>query len=295
MIEGEPNNLERDSSLREVLGYIEENSRVLRNEGVPVDDVGRIDMSFYLEDKHYSKPSVKNHIKMVDEKASNRYEREHGKVSKDMHDIGEERLKTSGEKFEILKTAIFQKNMGENYVVVRSSLYDDNINHVDNIIMNRETGDIVCAIDETTGKFPGDSNIEKKKSEIMKMDVKGGASLVYGIGISDGQIVLKESEHVPIFYLVMPREQVDNELKIFNAKTNASSQSLEEKTLFNVFAGHIILQTDIITARARSSATNLPREFVQRMASFKQFLSTKFEIDPTSKEFLAGVKKRMRV
>ncbi len=64
----------------------------------------------------------------------------------------EEKEKNFGELWEKAKTVILNKIIGTEFIVVRASKHDDYENGVDNIIINKETGNVVCAFDEVSAE-----------------------------------------------------------------------------------------------------------------------------------------------
>jgi len=60
-------------------------------------------------------------------------------------------------------TAIFYKIIGSKFLVMRASTYDDYANRVDNVIVDRATGDVVCTFDEVHDAGKGDRRAEKEE------------------------------------------------------------------------------------------------------------------------------------
>lgn len=69
--------------------------------------------------------------------------------------------------FKILKTSIMHKMAGERFIVVRSSHFDDITNKVDNVIVDRDTGHTICALDEVSPKTMNDENEVMLTEEIL--------------------------------------------------------------------------------------------------------------------------------
>jgi hypothetical protein len=79
----------------------------------------------------------------------------------------EESLLSDGERFEVLKTIVFYKFLNEKFIIVRTSSYDDVQNHVDNLIVEKETGNIVCAFYEVSA-ISGPEFIKKQERFLKK-------------------------------------------------------------------------------------------------------------------------------
>jgi hypothetical protein len=121
---------------------------------------------------------------------------------------------TDGERMEVFKTILFHKFIGKNFIIVRSSIYDDFKNKVDNVIINKETGEVVCAFDEVCLKY---SSYNPKKDAILKINREGGAKIKYGLFLQkeSDKMVLKKGEiqGVPIFYLSLEKDDLDDGIK----------------------------------------------------------------------------------
>lgn len=138
--------------IKRVCGFIAENSEKLRKEGVPVDNDCRLDMKAFLN--IYGNKMVEKNQELVKEYGA----KWHPDIP--IEDIAEKKKKTSGEKLEILITALFAKFLGDKFIVVRSSLYDDVKNGIDNVVLEKESGALICAFDEIANI--SDIDYEKK-------------------------------------------------------------------------------------------------------------------------------------
>ena len=180
---------------------------------LPVDSSCRVMMESFME--VYEKDEVQADITFVKRK-----EREWNEMS------GGKKEKSIGERFELLKTAIFNKYLGDKFIVVRSSLYDDYKNGVDNVMIDIENGNIVCAFDEV-----GDDSLFKKQKEtkvVAKNLEEGGASLKYGIGLKDGKLIPTRSENLPIFCLSLSQDDIKEGIQGMNFRKNEKSE-VEDK------------------------------------------------------------------
>ena len=130
-----------------------------------------------------------------------------------------------GEWLERLKVAVFAKFLGKDWIVVRTSEYDDFFNKVDNIILNPQ-GEIVCAIDEVSEV--GGISYRKKTRVVSEINTKGGAKLKYGISLEVSEkgrrIEIKECSNIPIFFLPLPMEEVENTIRVFSIDWDSFSK-----------------------------------------------------------------------
>ena len=170
-------------------------SEKLKKENILVEDDCRIDMDYFKN--LYGDEVKKDKNKIGYAKRMNRF------------GVGGE-LNIIGEKLEIIKTILFNKFLGEKFIIVRSSFYDDFLNGVDNIVIEKETGNLVCMFDEATKN----TRSSKKHKKVMKINRKGGARLKYGLELRKDNETNKLSfnpiavNNIPIFALLLKTEDV---------------------------------------------------------------------------------------
>ncbi len=215
-----------EEKLRNFLGEISEG---LKREGVPVDKNCRIDINVFRS--VYPEEEIKRDEGFVGKREKEWFPG----LSKE--EIEEEKLKSDGEKLEILKTSIFNKFLGEDFIIVRTSSYDDIKNKVDNVMLEKETGNLICAFDEV-GETSG-PRYEQKKADILERNSREkGGRLKYGLRLEKDKenkmrLVLGEVTNVPVFYLALPKrfikEGIEKLIPSFEEKSD-----YEEK-LFSYF------------------------------------------------------------
>ncbi len=113
---------------------------------------------------------------------------------------------------EMTVTASLHRLLGDRFVVARASAYDDYKHGVDNVLIDKKTGAIVCGFDEVLG-YEGDDGGEVKSKKTQEILATGGSSLKYGATIEDGQIKRKEIYGIPTFYLSLSKEELASLLK----------------------------------------------------------------------------------
>lgn len=220
----------KEKPVEELKGFIKEMSLGLENEGIPVDEKARINVDEFTGVYHQrSIEADKEWIKDL----KGRWERAaivesrwswafpKGKALRDQ---------PVGEVLEMLATAVLHKNLGKDFVVARTSEYDDVRNKVDNIILDRKTGNIICAFDDI-GTVSG-KRFEEKQQKILERNwLRGGADLKYGISFqeSKGKMELEKGLicHIPLFYLALSEEEIKKALE----------NPVKEKKIFNDFIG----------------------------------------------------------
>lgn len=227
---GEPE--ERIEKRKRLDGYLEQISKKLREQGLPVDSTCRVEMSAFKN--VYTSIGIEADKKHIEKGYKQWY------PNKTIEEGRQEKEKSDGSILEKLKTAIFYKNLNDKCFVFRSSEYDDFENGVDNIIMDKETGRVVCALDEVRDTM-GPEYTTKVQKVIGRNKADGGAKLKYSFSVKseEGEVKVVPSEEIrgiPVFYLAVSKNVLDFTLREFN---NSNEQSNKEKLLFKYFMSTI--------------------------------------------------------
>ncbi len=111
-----------------------------------------------------------------------------------------ERRQANPEAQEMAVTAALYKFLPDDYVAVRTSKYDDYVNGIDTLIVNRKTGEAVCTIDEFSAPEKSERG-EKKMKKILSKARQGGARAKYGLGYTEGRLTKKPVGRIPAFNL----------------------------------------------------------------------------------------------
>jgi len=223
---------EQSAGVERLRGFIESAAaETSRMHGVPLLPNGRIDMSAFR--------SVRRDVSADEDSVKQLQIEWYGDISQE--EIERERAKTDGEKLEMLAYAIFYKNLAERFIVARSSIYDDINNKIDVILVNKETGETICAFDEVSDTSAG-VDYEKKKQAVLERNKEHqGANIKYGIRLEKtgdkAGFVLGETEKVPIFYIALPKDKIERGMA--NFMSSPSEQSEFEKKLFQYFIASI--------------------------------------------------------
>lgn len=118
-----------------------------------------------------------------------------------------------GEKAEFFILEILYKFLSQDFIIVRSSEYDDIDNSVDTIVLDKHNGNIICAFDEASTFSP---YFEDKKRKILLKNIKGGTRLKYGLKLEylNNRANIKGSpvNNIPIFYLAIDIRDMEKEL-----------------------------------------------------------------------------------
>lgn len=164
---------------------------------------------------------------------------------------------TSGCVFELIATIIFSKFLIKNgrFVVVRSSLYDDFNNQVDNLIFDRETNSVICTFDEVASL--DETFLSKKRMYFTEKNIQGyGVDLKHGLIIRENKFIIEPLSSVPYIYLFLPPNILLNLIR--NLKSNLGDFSeIEEKT-FQFFVSSIQEQLQTLFVSIYVEAQNNP-------------------------------------
>jgi len=225
---------EREVNKEKVEKYLEKRASELAKRGYPykegdtrfnVEKLGEIDPVKYPS---WRVENIKQFVKNKEEEWAKKME----ELPEDQREIEEEK-KRAGEEAEILITAILGKGLGKRFSVHRSHEYDDYKHKVDNIIIDEETGKLVCAFDAKSGK-PG-PEFEQEKREIEDLNQKGGTTLEVGVKLirekGKMKVIPGSTGNLPLFYLALLPKDVKEGLEKFNPSSKEMSE--KEKEIFN--------------------------------------------------------------
>jgi len=249
----------KKEKIKKILELVREK---LINEGVPADENCRIKMEAF--EGVYPKEEIlddKIKLKRIEKKWQEANEPGYAEALRQGEPV--EKIEKIGEQLEILKTALFNKFLGKKALIVRTSLYDDVTNHVDNLMIDKETGKTLCAFDEV-GTNIGPIFTEKMVKVLKINTEERGAKLKYGLKLekeinNENKIKLGGRDNLPIFYLALPSLQIKEAIK--NAEPSLEKFSDYEKKVFEYFYFSIISQV-----KALNLEKNLSEEIVKDLA-----------------------------
>ncbi|MFA5991487.1 MAG: hypothetical protein WC794_04565 [Candidatus Doudnabacteria bacterium] len=231
-----------------------------RSQGVPVRADGRIDMLAYKG----IQPDVDADLAKNSELEDTWFKG----VPKEQRQSA--RLTLEGEQLEMLAYGVFIKNLGKNFIVARASEHDDRINKADTVILDKVSGELICAFDEV-GATNG-SDFEEKLGKVKDRNFQGGAKLKYGIGVKKvGEkrtVMAASAENLPIFYIALPSDRIQKGIKEFNPDQN--TQSDFEKNLFKYFVATLNAQIQGL----KLYGNRLDPKLKERLQVFEKLLAT---------------------
>jgi hypothetical protein len=167
-----------------------------------------------------------------------------------------ERASSKNKLMEMAVTAVLHKFLGEEFIIVRTSTYDDYfgkdkkdgkeiyIGGADNLIVHKATGEVLCGIDECHEGGKGET-IEKKEQKMRKIAQSGGVDVAYGMTIEDKQLKLTSLKNVPVFYISLMRDELNELLEKMSYDNTKSKKTLPvEQKFFGKFVASIISQKE---------------------------------------------------
>lgn len=170
------------------------------------------------------------------------------------------------EQVEMAMTGVLYKALNEHFLVARASTFDDYENGIDNVIVNRLTGDVVCAFDEVHDKDDS-ARIKEKDEKIIKHAKHGGARLKYGLSFHRKyhSLIKMPLDNIPVFYLAMDNEHL-SALLADNSSDTKQITKTETSTFANI-VDSLELQYQTLLAQP-----NLPEKIQKNLDKFTESL-----------------------
>lgn len=149
--------------------------------------------------------------------AGNANPSENVEIRKLLEERAHEGKKSDGQLAEAVATIVLHKAIGDRFLVTRASEYDDYENGVDTLIVDKETGETVCAFDEVVDTIQsGDVGAERYRKKIARskesLRKHGGMRVKYGVtysgGVGASKMELCALDHVPTFCLSLERSEL---------------------------------------------------------------------------------------
>lgn len=148
-----------------------------------------------------------------------------------VRDWKERKERHASVQFEKVVTVILHKMLGDDFLVLRASSYDDYKNGIDNLIVNKATGDVVCAFDELNYSERDAERQAKKIARVKERAAQGGSQMKYGASVEGGKLIMERIRHVPLFFLSLPESSLRDIMKGMDYTPDSASPT--EKKAFN--------------------------------------------------------------
>lgn len=133
---------------------------------------------------------------------------------------------------EMAIVVLFYKYLSDDFIIARASKWDDYNKGIDQVVIEKKTGDIVCGVDELSGdindKYGSSKRGEAKKDKIQKMLDGGGTQIRYGVSKQEDKLVRSSVNNIPAFYLSLEKEELRQLLEALKNNERKTSQIEED-------------------------------------------------------------------
>jgi len=144
-------------------------------------------------------------------------------------------------------TIALSKILGKGYLVARACEYDDYNNGVDQVIIDKETGKVLCGFDEVLSR-EGLAGSPKKEKKFQQSIDRGGARIKYGVALKDEQLVRAKVENIPAFYLPVSKEDLYSLLS--SQQAGGAARQTAEINIFNKLLESLQSQVALLNNQA---------------------------------------------
>lgn len=128
-----------------------------------------------------------------------------------------------GETLEMEKTLGFNKHwFGKRLLALRTAKYDDYVNGVDNLIIDKETFEPLAAVDTTTAYLA--------KAKQLAAKIQYGSQLKYGYGLSKEGIEKVAYQNLPLFIISFKPEELNELMENYEDFEGYLLQSLKHQS-----------------------------------------------------------------
>jgi hypothetical protein len=162
---------------------------------------------------------------------------------------------------EMAAVALLSKKLGKGFLVVQTAKYDDYVNGVDTLIIDRNTGKVVGAFDEVHADEEHMRRVEEKEAKIQRIAEKGGERIKYGLKLQDGKLTRESLKDVPVFYIALDTDDLNRIVEGL-----ARPGTVQTKDIFEKIRLSLMAQCDELTLHAKNST------FIDELSAFKTSL-----------------------
>ncbi len=151
-------------------------------------------------------------------------------------------------------TLSLAKVLGSRFLSVRSSAWDDYENGVDNLLLDVETGSVVCGFDEIVEGYGQDGGAKKEK-KIMDKFAAGGSFVKYGIkstGEEGKEVSISKQTNLPTFFVSLTKDELSDLLENINRPEISSA----EKKVIGEIISSLEYQVKLMNSKSESIKNN---------------------------------------
>lgn len=158
-------------------------------------------------------------------------------------------------------TLSLSKALGDRFLSVRSSAWDDYENGIDNLLLDTETGSLVCGFDEVVEGY-GQHGQDKKAEKMMRRFRQGGARAKYGLELSSestGMIRISEQRNLPAFYISLNQTDLGDLLDGLTREEVGEAEKKVWRSLVDSLEAQLSEMKDFQTGIPERLASNLEK------------------------------------
>lgn len=163
----------------------------------------------------------------------------HGRQPEDMNTWRRQQEAKDPSLTEISLTLLLNKFLKNDFIVARSSSYDDYNNGIDNVLIDKSSGEVLCGFDEVMVR-KGESTSSKKEGKLSRLMAKGGAYLKYGARLENGRLVRSAVNNIPAFYISLDKQELSDLMASLKSADNnpglENERGIEDKIFQKLLA-----------------------------------------------------------
>lgn len=236
----------------------------IRIENFSIENGGIYDAEVIATDTDLVHNADRSHSGSFEKATQARYHKQYGIETEEgiLAHYKAEKEKSASNQSEMVVTALLHKILKERFLVVRASEFDDYLKGMDNLILDKETGAVICAFDEVVENI---SDAGKDSSKILKMQAKaeqGGAQAKYGVALrDDGELVRSHIQHIPVFYVNLKSADLKDLTDSLTDHFDGDVSSVE-RDIFTSLVDSIRKQKELL------EVLHLPNNMRRKLAEF---------------------------
>jgi len=177
--------------------------------------------------------------------------------------INEEISILKGKILELAKVIFANELFNEKFIVVRTNIYDDYFNGIDEIFIDKETKNPIAAIDissyDKLKKRPSNFRKRSKQNLILGMILNGGY-LKYGLYLKEDKIEICGLANVPVLCLPLDFNEMLEAIKAYEQNDKSSMKTIGKKILENILE---FFKNDLLNLDEKGEVINIKDSVIE--------------------------------
>jgi len=177
--------------------------------------------------------------------------------------INEEISILKGKILELAKVIFANELFNEKFIVVRTNIYDDYFNGIDEIFIDKETKNPIAAIDissyDKLKKRPSNFRKRSKQNLILGMILNGGY-LKYGLYLKEDKIEICGLANVPVLCLPLDFNEMLEAIKAYERNDKSSMKTIGKKILENILE---FFKNDLLNLDEKGEVINIKDSVIE--------------------------------